>query len=370
MVVTNPRSEPSKRVRVTFFESSKPLAVTSPDPSDLLDLLDAPVGSVMTSSSPVPDSAPPYDRQARFVPQTFCTIVRSGLRDISIPVPPPPPLSTILTKSNRGVDAPRPEALGRRPICQCLISVVTTSGSSSDVSAVLSNYWTHRRTSTRLRSSRSGGDVGAATDHPHCSLPQFAGRLIAVAHRYPTPPSFTCCIAIYTEETPPPPSSPDRDSNLDRPVLGSLAQNETSALANYATKVGVLRALYSWGLSTKWRSSHAGPRAVLFPYKLERTPTSVGSEGEGTMTTTTTTVISAPVVHKSSSVTVWEIKDGVKTVKYTRCVAMSSPPSWGDPTAGSRCMEDRESACFGAGRGQCLELREEAWVSGMGGASA
>nr|CAD7442027.1 unnamed protein product [Timema bartmani] len=127
------QSEPSKRVRVTFFESSKPLAVTSPDPSDLLDLLDAPVGSVMTSSSPVPDSAPPYDRQARFVPQTFCTIVRSGLRDISIPVPPPPPLSTILTKSNRGVDAPRPEALGRRPICQCLISVVTTSGSSSDV---------------------------------------------------------------------------------------------------------------------------------------------------------------------------------------------------------------------------------------------
>nr|CAD7444047.1 unnamed protein product [Timema bartmani] len=32
------------------------------------------------------------------------------------------------------------------------------------------------------------------------------------------------------------PSSPERDSNLDRPVLGSLAQQETSALANYATK--------------------------------------------------------------------------------------------------------------------------------------
>nr|CAD7606119.1 unnamed protein product [Timema genevievae] len=34
----------------------------------------------------------------------------------------------------------------------------------------------------------------------------------------------------------PPPSSPDRDSNLDLPVLGGLAQHETSALANYATE--------------------------------------------------------------------------------------------------------------------------------------
>nr|CAD7604715.1 unnamed protein product [Timema genevievae] len=33
-----------------------------------------------------------------------------------------------------------------------------------------------------------------------------------------------------------PPISPDRDSNLDLPVLGSLAQHETSALANYATE--------------------------------------------------------------------------------------------------------------------------------------
>nr|CAD7413636.1 unnamed protein product [Timema poppensis] len=31
-------------------------------------------------------------------------------------------------------------------------------------------------------------------------------------------------------------SSPDRDSNLDLPVLGSLAQHETSTLANYATE--------------------------------------------------------------------------------------------------------------------------------------
>nr|CAD7458845.1 unnamed protein product [Timema tahoe] len=32
------------------------------------------------------------------------------------------------------------------------------------------------------------------------------------------------------------PSSPDRDSNLNLPVLGSLAQHESSALANYATE--------------------------------------------------------------------------------------------------------------------------------------
>nr|CAD7392890.1 unnamed protein product [Timema cristinae] len=34
------------------------------------------------------------------------------------------------------------------------------------------------------------------------------------------------------------PSSQDRDSNLDLPVLGSLAQQETSVLANCATKAG------------------------------------------------------------------------------------------------------------------------------------
>nr|CAD7461059.1 unnamed protein product [Timema tahoe] len=33
------------------------------------------------------------------------------------------------------------------------------------------------------------------------------------------------------------PSSPDRDSNLDLPILGSLAQHETSMLANYAIEV-------------------------------------------------------------------------------------------------------------------------------------
>nr|CAD7429554.1 unnamed protein product [Timema monikensis] len=95
------QSEPSKRVRVTFFESSKPLAVTSPDPSDLLDLLDAPVGSVMTSSSPVPDSAPPYDRQAR----VYETLASLSYHHHHHPFPP-----SLQTKSNRGVDAPRPEA--------------------------------------------------------------------------------------------------------------------------------------------------------------------------------------------------------------------------------------------------------------------
>ncbi|CAG2062937.1 unnamed protein product [Timema podura] len=34
--------------------------------------------------------------------------------------------------------------------------------------------------------------------------------------------------------------SPDRDSNLDLPVLGSVAQDETSALANYATEAGYI----------------------------------------------------------------------------------------------------------------------------------
>nr|CAD7424259.1 unnamed protein product [Timema monikensis] len=34
------------------------------------------------------------------------------------------------------------------------------------------------------------------------------------------------------------PSSPDRDSNLDLPVLGSLAQHDTCALANCATTAG------------------------------------------------------------------------------------------------------------------------------------
>nr|CAD7439430.1 unnamed protein product [Timema bartmani] len=33
-------------------------------------------------------------------------------------------------------------------------------------------------------------------------------------------------------------NSPNRDSNLDLPVLGSLAQHDTSASDNYATEVG------------------------------------------------------------------------------------------------------------------------------------
>nr|CAD7440227.1 unnamed protein product [Timema bartmani] len=34
------------------------------------------------------------------------------------------------------------------------------------------------------------------------------------------------------------PSSPNRDSNLDLPILGSLSQHDTSALSNYATEAG------------------------------------------------------------------------------------------------------------------------------------
>nr|CAD7441061.1 unnamed protein product [Timema bartmani] len=36
-------------------------------------------------------------------------------------------------------------------------------------------------------------------------------------------------------------SSPDRDSNLELPVLGSQAQHETSALVNYATEAGRIK---------------------------------------------------------------------------------------------------------------------------------
>nr|CAD7439788.1 unnamed protein product [Timema bartmani] len=39
-----------------------------------------------------------------------------------------------------------------------------------------------------------------------------------------------------TISEPPPPSSINRDLNLDLPVLGSLSQHETSALANHATE--------------------------------------------------------------------------------------------------------------------------------------
>nr|CAD7416540.1 unnamed protein product [Timema cristinae] len=41
-----------------------------------------------------------------------------------------------------------------------------------------------------------------------------------------------------------PSSLPDRDANLDLPVIGSQAQHETSALANYATEAGSTRLGY------------------------------------------------------------------------------------------------------------------------------
>nr|CAD7586202.1 unnamed protein product [Timema genevievae] len=42
------------------------------------------------------------------------------------------------------------------------------------------------------------------------------------------------------------PSSSDRDSNLDLPILGSLAQHETSVLANYTTEEGQLRHVFAY----------------------------------------------------------------------------------------------------------------------------
>nr|CAD7443805.1 unnamed protein product [Timema bartmani] len=47
-----------------------------------------------------------------------------------------------------------------------------------------------------------------------------------------------------------PPSSPKRDSNLNLPILGSLAQHETSVSANYTTKTGASKKRSSSNLST------------------------------------------------------------------------------------------------------------------------
>jgi len=60
----NAESEPSKKVRVTFFESEKPSIVTSPEPSDFFDDFDASgTFAAMTSAGPMSDHAPPYARQ-------------------------------------------------------------------------------------------------------------------------------------------------------------------------------------------------------------------------------------------------------------------------------------------------------------------
>ncbi|KDR12831.1 hypothetical protein L798_13251 [Zootermopsis nevadensis] len=66
-------SEPSKKVRVTFFESEKPLIVSSPEPSDLTDDLDASgIIAAMTTSGPDADHTPPYARQTRVHHLFFC----------------------------------------------------------------------------------------------------------------------------------------------------------------------------------------------------------------------------------------------------------------------------------------------------------
>nr|CAD7603089.1 unnamed protein product [Timema genevievae] len=48
------------------------------------------------------------------------------------------------------------------------------------------------------------------------------------------------------------PSSPKQEFNLNLPVLDSLAQHETSALANYATEVGELRVLLATCCESEW----------------------------------------------------------------------------------------------------------------------
>nr|CAD7201776.1 unnamed protein product [Timema douglasi] len=58
------------------------------------------------------------------------------------------------------------------------------------------------------------------------------------------------------------PSSPKRDSNLNLPVLGSLAQQETSALANYATEAG---RLFQMGLEAEVITSSGRVEPHSFP---------------------------------------------------------------------------------------------------------
>ncbi|CAG2059293.1 unnamed protein product [Timema podura] len=57
---------------------------------------------------------------------------------------------------------------------------------------------------------------------------QDSSALISTVSYYP--------FGLYAHLGKTTPSSPERDSNLDLPVLGSLAQHETRTLANYTTK--------------------------------------------------------------------------------------------------------------------------------------
>nr|CAD7592241.1 unnamed protein product [Timema genevievae] len=52
-----------------------------------------------------------------------------------------------------------------------------------------------------------------------------------------TQPDFNSTCLLYIRR----PSSPEQDLNIDLPVLGSPAQHETSALANYSTEAGALK---------------------------------------------------------------------------------------------------------------------------------
>nr|CAD7446484.1 unnamed protein product [Timema bartmani] len=75
------------------------------------------------------------------------------------------------------------------------------------------------------------------------------------------------------------PSSPERDSNTDLPVLGNLAQHISSALANHATKVDdpfrrTLQYAISLGGDTDTIASMAGAIAGAF-YGYEAINTSL-----------------------------------------------------------------------------------------------
>nr|CAD7453407.1 unnamed protein product [Timema tahoe] len=69
--------------------------------------------------------------------------------------------------------------------------------------------------------------------------------------------------------TPPPPSSSNQDSNLDLPVLGSLAQHETSVLANYIFENNI-GADIVMQLDDVVRTTITGPRVEEAMYRTTR----------------------------------------------------------------------------------------------------
>nr|CAD7256327.1 unnamed protein product [Timema shepardi] len=79
------------------------------------------------------------------------------------------------------------------------------------------------------------------------------------------------------------PSSPDRDSNFDIPVLGSPVQYETSALTDYATQAGMFMSGSTLSLISKVTTHQGFPSARLMrPLPLLITQTSVKHGFDGT----------------------------------------------------------------------------------------